>query len=111
REAPLFPCGLKLVLERALLDSVLPLAAVEGRLRLVEQRAVVVGLARWARAALAHQVHLARADHHVVAQLAVEERGCAPAVVAVEGREVDDRVEAAAAQHALEVPARAVAPQ
>jgi hypothetical protein len=34
---------LKLVLELALLDAVLPLAAVEGRLRLVEQRAVVVG--------------------------------------------------------------------
>ena len=97
------------VLERALLHPVVPLAAVEGVRGRLDERPVVVALAGGARAALAHEVDLAGADHDVVADAAAQHLGRPPAVRPVVGGEVDRRVEAASREQALEVGGRAVA--
>ena len=111
REAALAERARELVLEPALVHSIVPLAAVECVLRRLQQGAFVVALARRARARGAHQVHLARADRDVVRDAAGEDLRRASAVGRVEGGEVDGRVEAASRQQPLEVRRLAVAAQ
>ena len=99
------------VLGRALAYPVIPFLPVAGRRGRDHQRPLVIRLARRRGARLAHEVDLARADHHVVADAVGQRSHRFGGFLAPKDGEVHRGVEAAPGQEPREVSRRPIAAQ